>query len=139
MINYLIASLLFVLSFSAYSQHQEIIGTWKGEDHGQLGQFIFDKEGFVYLTLDNETVGGPSYEFQGVKASATYKLDPSHSPIWIDFVLTFESDGSEIDWMSGIVDFSDDFTEMQISLDLEGKGRPESFIKDESILLQKVD
>lgn len=109
----------FILIFTAQAQTQEIIGTSQNIEEGDIVRITFGKDGYTLLKLNNETIGGPSYKMDGEEVSLSYELDTARSPYWIDFRITIKSDGSQFDMMLGILEFSDDFTEMKICLDFD--------------------
>ena len=98
----------------------------------------FDQDGYVFFTIGDETIGGPSYDLNGSEASLTYTLDLNKFPHWIDILITLNDDNTEYDRMLGIIEFSEDFREMKICLDFGvGEGRPTSFIPDDTLIMFK--
>lgn len=138
--KYYLTLVILLLIFSVHSQKKELIGTWEGNDEGVIGQMTFDKDGFVYVTIDDETIGGPSYNIDGTDVSVSYILDTLKSPYWLDIIVTLKSDHSQYELMLGIVEFSQDYTEMKICLDFgEGTGRPKFFIPDDTMIMFKKE
>ena len=130
----------FVLTFSAHSQAQAIIGNWQAFVDGDTVYMSFDKDGYVLLIMNNETFGGPSYEIDGVEASLTYELDASKTPYWIDFKITIKIDDSQYELMKGILEFSDDLTELRICLNFDEEiDRPQSFIEDDTLIMNRLE
>ena len=134
--KYLLTFIILSLVFLGQTQNDEIIGTWEGNDGDDLAQMTFDKDGYVFFTIDDETIGGPSYDLNGSEASLTYTLDLNKFPHWIDILITLNDDNTVYDVMLGILEFSDDYKEMKICLDFgEGEGRPTSFIPDDTLIM----
>jgi len=117
-----------------------VIGTWQEIEEEDTIRLVFDSEGYAILNFNQETIGGKSYSMDGLECSLRYKLDLSKSPAWIDFVIISKEDNSEFDFMLGIIEFSDDSTEMKMCLDLyEGNKRPENFIEMDTAKMIKID
>lgn len=138
-------NLLIILSFislnSFYAQDNNIVGTWEANENGETVRFKFDNDGYVYFTEEGVTVGGSSYDMNGVEASLVYKTDYSKSPNWIDFVINIKEENAKFDMMKGIFEFQDDYTTLKICLNFsEESNRPTSFSSKnyETFVLKKI-
>lgn len=135
----LIIFLLLIVQ-SVHAQNEMIAGTWQEIEDEDTTLLIFDSEGYAVLNFNQETIGGKSYSMDGLECSLRYKLDFSKSPTWIDFIIISKEDDSEFDFMLGIIEFSDDSTEMRMCLDLnKGNKRPENFIEMDTAKMIRID
>lgn len=130
----LLFTIPFLISFSPLKTTEDFIGKWKGEDKGEIGFIIFDKDGYASIEIQGQIIGGKEFEIDGQKGSLIYKLNTSVEPIQIDFEMTKFKSG-EIKSLLGIVEFIDDDS-FKLALDFESN-RPTDFSKN-TITFQRV-
>lgn len=73
---FLIATLFCV---QTNAQHN-IVGKWISSQDGDTGIFSFEKNGFLTITVEGETMGGELFDFEGLDACVTYTLTPTKKP-----------------------------------------------------------
>lgn len=94
--HFVFMAILAFVFLSCSSQEQGIIGEWRDADPDAEEEFsiTFDRKGYVYLQMDNETIGGPGWEQEEegliITMSMKYEIDDSHDPAWIDLVMYVE-------------------------------------------------
>ena len=66
----------------------DIVGKWVGEENGDVGYFLFDKEGYATLEAQGEIIGGKEFIMKGQKCSMTYIVNHDSKPMEIDFTVT---------------------------------------------------
>lgn len=132
---------LFVLCFLASSQvySQSLIGSWKGEDGGEVGVITFDKNGYVSFTVNGESIGGKGYKAEGMVFDMVYETNDTADPHHMDFVIKMDDGSLEVSRMQGIYSFVDDKT-LIINMKFDGSDRPQAFDSnsDDEIRLTKM-
>ena len=66
----------------------DIVGKWVGEENGDVGYFLFDKEGYATLEAQGQVLGGKEFMMRGQKCSMTYTVNYDATPMEIDFTVT---------------------------------------------------
>ena len=116
---------LFVLCFlipTALISAQSLVGSWKGEDNGEVGVINFDDEGYVSFTVNGEEIGGKQYKSEGLVFDMYYEINDAVSPHTMDFVIKM-ADDIEVGRMMGIYAFTNDQT-LIINMNFDGGDRP---------------
>ncbi len=88
--------LLFIsfLSLTAFTTDKttdtalDIVGKWVGEENGDVGYFLFDKEGYATLEAQGQVLGGKEFMMRGQKCAMTYTVNYESTPMEIDFTVT---------------------------------------------------
>ena len=126
----------FLTAFTLTKTKEDFIGKWTGEDKGDIGSIIFDKEGYATFMMGDQVFGGKEFIMSGKKGNMTYSINTETTPIQIDFVVEKIESGEE-KRLLGIVKFIND-NSIKLALSFNSaEGRPKSF--DESIILNRVD
>lgn len=133
--------LLFIAFFLTFSSvhSQSLVGSWKGEDNGEVGVITFDKNGYVSFTINGESIGGKGYKAEGMVFDMVYETDDASVPHHMDFVIKMDDGSLEISRMQGIYSFVDDKT-LIINMKFDGSERPQAFDSgsDDEIRLTKM-
>ncbi len=130
----LLTLLLLTFSISVTAQQEKLIGSWTGEDQGEVGSVIFEADGYCAFVIGGQKLGGKEFDMDGVKGSMTYTLDDSSKPLKITMTMTeiVSGDSSNI---YGLIRFLDNET---IEFALGSPGVPiYEFTKENSIKLTK--
>lgn len=117
----------FLTAFDINKTTEDFIGRWKGEDKGDIGYIIFDKEGYATFKMGNQVIGGKEFVLNGEKGKMTYKINTTLNPIQIDFTVT-KFDSKEVKTLLGIAEFIDN-DRFKLALGF-GFQRPEDFSKN---------
>ena len=89
----LVLTTLMVSSFTVDNISDfSIVGKWQGVEGDEVGYFIFDEEGYVYIEAKGLKIGGKEFEMKGKKGSMRYEIDYSKSPMEIYFIVTIFDD-----------------------------------------------
>ena len=131
--------LIFILplfSYTSDSVSEDFIGKWIGDDKGQIGVMIFDKDGYVSIEIQGEVLGGKEFERNGKKGSMTYEIRPNKDVFEVDFILTI-LDTNDQNKLLGIAKFKDK-NHMIFAISVKGE-RPKDFNENNSINLKKVN
>ena len=137
-----ISSLLLVVLFfcsSSVAFGQSLLGSWKGEDGGEVGVITFDKNGYVSFTINGESIGGKGYKAEGFVFDMVYETDEASVPHHMDFVIKMDDGAVEVSRMQGIYSFEDEKT-LIINMKFDGSERPDAFdpTSDDEIRLTKM-
>lgn len=131
--------LLFVIpliSFNTISNDFTIVGKWKGEDKGDIGHLILEKEGYATFTSNGEKMGGKEFIMKGKKAQMTYVLNKETQPMEIDFVITLLESG-DTESLFGIIQFENK-DKIRLGIGFGGTERPKAFDDKNSIYFERV-
>ncbi|NMH86543.1 hypothetical protein [Flavivirga algicola] len=123
-----------LLSLTTKNDTSRFIGKWKGEDNGDIGYIIFDKEGYATFEIQGKTFGGKEFVLKEEKGSLTYKIDDSKDPIQVDFIITKLATGEEKRLLC-IANFLDTDT-MEFAINYKNN-RPTEFDTENSIILKR--
>ncbi|WP_046744720.1 hypothetical protein [Kordia zhangzhouensis] len=130
-----LATLFFLFSFTA--PEGEHVGRWKGKDKGDIGYLTLTSEGYATFEFNGQTMGGKSYNHQGVNAAMKYTVNYGTSPASIDFIIVDNKDNEEMGRLKGIINMKSR-NEMQMALRFGGgAGRPTDFSVD-AIVFNRV-
>ena len=124
-----------LFSFTLAKESNDFVGKWSGEDQGEIGFIIFDKDGFASFEIDGEIFGGKNFLLEGEKAEMSYEINNAVDPIQLDFILTKIDSGDQIEVLC-IAKFEDK-DNMQFAINFENE-RPKNFDSDNSIKLKRV-
>ena len=126
-----------LISFCQTQSITDVVGVWEGEDKGDIGSFIFDKDGFAYMVFNEKKMGGEDFDMNGVRAKMTYQFNFEATPTEVDIIITLlETD--ETKSLDGIVKFLDNNT-MDLAMNFKGT-RPVDFdIKEDVIRLHRKE
>tara|TARA_A100000171_G_C2043982_1_gene101847 strand:+ start:64 stop:477 length:414 start_codon:yes stop_codon:yes gene_type:complete len=125
-----------ILSFSSINNNQRFVGKWIGEDKGDVGMIIFDKEGYAYFEIGEKSFGGKEFIYDGKKGKLTYSINSELDPIQVDFTITKLKTNEQMNLL-GIAKFIDN-ENMILALNFDDS-RPNEFNDDNSIHLKKVE
>lgn len=139
---YILFIVFFGLTVSANSFGQKThIGTWKANDHGDIGFVKFNEDGYAFFISNNDTIGGAKFTQNGITAKLTYTIDYTTKPINIDLVITRLDTAAEFGRMTGIVEFIGE-TKMKIRLNMFNSKRPVDFLPEgnsDILIFEKVE
>ncbi|WP_461303576.1 hypothetical protein [Aureisphaera sp.] len=127
--------LLPLVSFTANIQY-DLIGEWEGEDQGEIGLIVFQKNGFAYFEVAGQRYGGEEFELDGKKGSMKYKINSNVDPVEVDFVVT-KHETKEQRSLLGILKFTDEDS-MTLAIGFNGP-RPTGFDSENSIRLNRIE
>lgn len=100
--------LFFTLTIAVSAQQEKLVGSWTGEDKGDVGTVIFDEEGYFTLINNGKTMGGKEFDLTSeVKAKMTYAVKPGSNPIEVTLTMT-AIDIDYSDNMYGLIRFVND-------------------------------
>mgnify|MGYP000244677585 FL=1 len=123
-------------SFNSNNQTTDFVGKWLGDENGEIGYIIFDKEGYASFEIEGQVLGGKEFEMNGEKGKMTYKVNNNTDPIEVDFTLTKLETGEQKQLFC-IAKFIDaDSMMFAMSFD---EARPSNFDGDTTIILKRVE
>ena len=82
-------------SFNIVDVKSELIGEWTGEDKGDIGKIVFQKNGFAFFEYQNQVFGGESFIMEGKKGSMKFTVDDKKIPFNIDLTVSIEGTKTE--------------------------------------------
>ncbi|AUP80979.1 hypothetical protein [Flavivirga eckloniae] len=124
------------LSFVTTKSEAPFIGTWKGEDRGEVAYITFDHEGYAILRIGGEVLGGKDFVYKEKKAELKYKVIPNTKPIQLDLIISTNEPVKE-NKMLCIAEFMSDDT-MKFASNFGLNSRPTEFnIKNSIVLLRE--
>ena len=126
-LGFVMVAFLFLNSFT--TSQERIVGKWKGEDKGETGFLTLTEDGFATFQLNDQVLGGKSFEMRGMTVQMTYEVDRSQYPIAMDFVISTTSGDEEIGRMLGIIEMLGK-DELHLAMNFEGNERPKDFDGD---------
>ena len=126
----------FLLTFTVHAQ--SLIGSWQGEDDGEVGIINFDDDGYVSFTVNGEVIGGKQYKSEGLVFDMFYETNDGVTPRTMDFVIKM-ADDIEVGRLMGIYTFVDDKT-LIINMSFDGGDRPVALdeASDNQITLTRI-
>jgi hypothetical protein len=134
-LSFALITLLLIYSFTAPSG--EHVGRWKGKDKGDIGFLTLTSDGYATFEFNGQTMGGKSYDHQGVKAAMKYTVNNGTSPKAIDFIIIDKRADEELGRLKGIINMKSK-NEMQMAITFGGgSGRPTDFSTD-AIVFDRV-
>lgn len=80
--------LIPIFSFAQKMEQKDFIGKWSGQDKGDIGFITFVEDGFAFIEIGGQVMGGEKFTTKGEEASLTYHINTEENPITVDFVLT---------------------------------------------------
>ncbi len=131
--KYILLLLIPFFSFTSKHANFDIIGKWKGEDKGEIGYLIFDKDGYLTMEVNGEKMGGKSFILRGKKAKAIYNYKATKQPIEIDIIIS-DMEDNLIKKVNFIIEFKDKNT-MKLTI----PAKPNEAINKNSMLLTRVE
>lgn len=127
-LSFALVTLLLLYSFAAPGG--EHVGKWKGKDKGDIGFLTLTSDGFATFEFNGQTMGGRSYNHQGVNAAMKYTVNNGTSPTSIDFIIYDNNAKEELGRLKGIIKMNNR-NEMQMAMTFGGgTGRPTDFSAD---------
>jgi hypothetical protein len=130
--------LLFTIPFFYMTMEKDthsIIGKWVGKDKGDIGYFIFDKDGYAFFEMKGQIFGGKEFMYDGRMGKLTYEMDDLKNPLEIDLIITILESGEE-NRLFCIIQFTDDDT-MKFATNFDDV-RPKDFNSENSVILLRV-
>ena len=87
--KYIFVILLLIPFFSIAQKMEQtdFIGKWSGEDNGEIGFITFAEDGFAFIEIGGQLMGGEQFTIKGEKASLSYQINTEVEPITVDFIL----------------------------------------------------
>uniref|UniRef100_UPI004048038F hypothetical protein n=2 Tax=Roseivirga sp. TaxID=1964215 RepID=UPI004048038F len=125
-----------IISLSVEKDNSKFIGKWIGEDQNDIGYMSFDSEGYVYLEMEGEIIGGEEFVINGEKGKMTYEINSETNPIEVDFIVTVLKSGEQKRLLC-IADFIDDNT-MKFAINFD-ENRPTQFDSENSIIFKRKE
>ncbi|WP_320815147.1 hypothetical protein [Flavobacterium sp.] len=86
----LLLTLFGLTSFAPLETKNDLIGEWIGNDKGEIGKLVFQKNGYAYFVMGNQKFGGESFVMEGKKGSMKYTVDDKTNPFKIDLIISIE-------------------------------------------------
>ncbi|CAM1339693.1 hypothetical protein [Tenacibaculum aestuarii] len=112
-----------------------IVGKWKGEDKKEVGYIVFKENGYAYFKSQGQTLGGKKFVIDGEKATMSYEVDYTKTPIEIDLVVRTKKSGE----ISRLLCIAEKIKENAIKLQFGFNGkRPTEFNDKDGIIFQRV-
>lgn len=128
-LSVLTAALFLFCSFS-FDGEPSYVGKWKGQDKGDIGFLTLSAEGYAIFEFNGQTMGGKSYNHQGVNAAMKYTVDTTSSPYKIDFIIHDNDADTELGRLKGIIEMNNS-EKMKMAMTFGGgSGRPTDFSVD---------
>ncbi|MCB0441201.1 MAG: hypothetical protein H6583_09245 [Alteromonas sp.] len=113
--------LLFALPFFAMvvaNDTSKFLGKWEGEDNKQIGYLTFEPDGFLFIEVDGDVMGGQEFDLDGKRLQLTFEVNDKKDPIELDLVMTNLEDPDDQKLLLCIVRFIDeDHFELDPSFD----------------------
>ena len=125
---------LICLAFVPITETNKFVGRWTGEDKNEIGYLIFDNDGYAYLEINGEVLGGKEFTFKGKKGSMRYEINEDTSPIEVDLIINILETNEEKRLLC-IAEFLDD-DNFKFAMGFEDL-RPSEFAEDNSIILTR--
>ena len=128
---------LTLTSFNKYSNSEfSIIGKWEGQDENESGYIIFQKDGYAYFDFQGQVMGGKEFVIRGQKASMTYEVDYSKTPMTIDIIVKKIETGE----INKLLCIAEKIDKNQIKLQMDFTGvRPTQFNENDSLIFNRTD
>ncbi|AXG71611.1 hypothetical protein KORDIASMS9_03868 [Kordia sp. SMS9] len=134
-LSFALVALLLLFSFTA--PEGDYVGKWKGKDKGDIGFLTLSSDGYATFEFNGQTMGGKSYNHQGVNAAMKYTVNSGMSPKGIDFIIIDNKANKELGRLKGIINMKSR-NEMQMAMTFGGgTGRPTDFSND-AIVFDRV-
>lgn len=131
---------LFIVLLSFTTDAGKEVGTWTGEDKGDVGSIVFDEGGYAAFVIDGQTMGGKSFMQNGKELSMKYEIDYQQTPIQIDFIFYLPTMQQEIARMKGIMEFEgENQMKLAINFSTNNNTRPTHFNDDNSVIFNKTN
>lgn len=124
-----------LLSFQNTQTSDGFIGSWKGDDNGEIGIITFEADGYALFEMEGQVIGGREFEMNGEKGKMTYTINSNTSPIQVDFEITKLASG-ESKKLLAIAEFID-LNTLQIAIGFDSE-RATEFTESNSIVLKRV-
>ncbi|MBC8757440.1 hypothetical protein H2O64_22410 [Kordia sp. YSTF-M3] len=132
-----LALVTLIVMYSFTAPGGEHVGRWKGKDKGDIGFLTLSADGYATFEFNGQTMGGKSYDHQGVKAAMKYTVNNGTSPAAIDFIIMDKRADEELGRLKGIINMKSR-NEMQMAITFGGgAGRPTDFSVD-AIVFDRV-
>lgn len=127
---------LTLMSFNKVTNSEfSIVGKWQGQDENETGYIIFQKDGYAYFDFQGLIMGGEEFVIKGQKASMTYEVDYSKTPMTIDLIVK-KIESGEIKKLLCIAEI---INENQIKLQIDfNDNRPTEFNENDSLIFNRV-
>lgn len=124
--------LISILLFSSFTidADKTYVGKWKGEDKGDIGFLTLSHDGYATFEIGEQTMGGKSFNQQGVDASMKYTVGTSSKPYSIDFIIINNTENKELGRLKGIIEMTDSNTMKMAMTFGGGTTRPTDFSAD---------
>ncbi|PTX62970.1 hypothetical protein C8N46_102371 [Kordia periserrulae] len=127
-LSFALVALMLLFSFTAPGG--DYVGKWKGKDKGDIGFLTLTSDGYATFEFNGQTMGGKSYNHQGINAAMKYTVNSGTNPKGIDFIIMDNESKREMGRLKGIIKMNSR-NEMQMALTFGGGyGRPTDFSKD---------
>ena len=121
-------------SFNTNDIKTQLIGEWIGEDKGEIGKMVFQKNGYAYFEFQNKIFGGESFEMNGKKGSMKYVIDDRKNPFNVDLIISIE--GTQMKQIQYCIGRFINKNKLQFAMGFEGE-RPKDFENENSIIFNK--
>ena len=136
----IIILLIITLSLTSFTKYSEsdfsIIGKWKGEDKKEAAYLIFKKNGYAYFKYQGQTLGGKKFLINEEKATMTYEVDYSKTPMTIDIIVKKIETGE----INKLLCIAEKIDKNQIKLQMDFTGvRPTEFNENDSLIFNRTD
>lgn len=113
---------------------KNIVGKRKGVDKGEVGYFVFDENGYAFMEMQGQKLGGENFVFEGKNARMTYKMNDKVNPMELDIIVSIIGQKGEHK-LKFIVEFIDDDT-IKLASDFTQQ-RPKEFSSNNTIVFKR--
>lgn len=121
-------------SFQSDDVKSKLIGEWIGEDKGEIGKIVFQKNDYAFFEYQNEIFGGESFMLDGKKGAMKFSIEDKKTPFDIDLIVSFE--GTKLERKLLCIGKFIAKNKMQFAIGFDGE-RPQGFNKENSLIFNK--
>ena len=133
--------IIFLTIFSsiifAQNKDSKLIGTWKSVNQEDVIYANFDKEGYVYMINNGDTIGGKNFNIRNKRGSMFYYVNTETNPKTLDYFVNFDKPEEEDKTLYGIYKFNKK-GELVLCQNYKGKIRLKEFDKQSTIIFEKI-
>ncbi len=135
--SFLLTGILTLFSIVSGFSQDEHIGRWKAEEEGEVIYITLDSTGYVTMIIEGDTLGGPSFDMDGEEGYMLYDVTYGKPFNTIDFHIMSKEYDMLIAMLPGIFKF-DEKHRLVLCMNFESADRPQAFVEDDMIVLDKM-
>lgn len=131
--------LLTVFSSIVFAQTEDIklVGTWESINQEDLIYLNFDKEGYVYMINNGDTIGGKNFNIKNKSGSMFYYVNTKTNPKTLDFFVDLDNPEEEDKTLYGIYKFNKN-EELVLRQNYKDNTRLKEFDNQSTIIFKKI-